>query len=355
MDILSASSGAESNGAQAHRRASVLITGGAGFVGSHLAERLLDDGHDVLALDDLSTGQMANIDHLIGRPGFSYRIGSVTDAPLVGELVDRCDVTVHLAAAVGVQLIVERPVHTIETNVHGTEVVLGAVARKGKTVLIASTSEVYGKGVKLPFNEDDDLTLGPTKNSRWAYACSKALDEWLALAYARERGVPVIVVRLFNTVGPRQTGRYGMVLPRFAGQALRGEPLTVFGSGEQSRCFAHVGDVVEALMRLIHTPAAVGEVFNIGSAREVTIRNLAVMVREAAGSDSPIVSVPYEEAYAEGFEDMQRRVPDVRKLERTIGFKPMTSLELIIDDVIDDQRAISRGAPISGPGDRRAS
>ncbi len=318
----------------------VLITGGAGFIGSHLAERFLAEGADVMAFDDLSTGAMANIDHLIGRDGFSYRIGSVTDAPLVAELVDRSDVTVHLAAAVGVRLIVERPVHTIETNVHGTEVVLGAVARKKKKILIASTSEVYGKGSRLPFSEDDDLVLGATTNSRWAYACSKALDEWLALAYARERDVPVVITRLFNTVGPRQTGRYGMVLPTFAGQALLEEPITVYGTGEQSRCFAHVRDSVEAIVRLLEEPAAVGEVFNVGADREVTMNRLAEMVREAAGSSSPIVHVPYDEAYPEGFEDIQRRVPDVGKLWRATGFRPAIPLEEIIEDVVAHRRAV---------------
>ena len=317
----------------------VLITGGAGFIGSHLAERLLDDGHTVIALDDLSTGSMANIEHLIGRVGFEYRIGSVMDEPLVAELVDRCDVTVHLAAAVGVRLIVERPVHTIETNVHGTEVVLNAVARKGRTVVIASTSEVYGKSTHTPFREDADLVLGPTLHSRWAYACSKALDEWLALAYMREKDVPVIIARFFNTVGPRQTGRYGMVLPTFARQAILGEPITVFGSGDQSRCFGHVSDAVKAIVRLIETPAARGEVFNIGADEEVTINRLAEMVREAAGSESPIVHVPYSEAYPPGFEDMHRRVPDASKLERTIGFRPRTTLRTIIDDVVQDVRS----------------
>jgi UDP-glucose 4-epimerase len=318
----------------------VLITGGAGFIGSHLAERFLSEGANVMAFDDLSTGAMANIDHLIGRDGFSYRIGSVTDAPLVAELVDRSDVTVHLAAAVGVRLIVERPVHTIETNVHGTEVVLGAVARKKKKILIASTSEVYGKGSRPPFSEDDDLVLGATTNSRWAYACSKALDEWLALAYARERDVPVVITRLFNTVGPRQTGRYGMVLPTFAGQALLEEPITVYGTGEQSRCFAHVRDSVEAIVRLLEEPEAVGEVFNVGAEREVTINRLAEMVREAAGSSSPIVHVPYDEAYPEGFEDIQRRVPDVGKLWRATGFRPEIPLEEIIEDVVAHRRAV---------------
>jgi UDP-glucose 4-epimerase len=314
----------------------VFITGGAGFIGSHLSERLLAEGSEVLILDDLSTGSISNIEHLIGKPGFNYRIGTVMDEPLVAEMVDRCDFTIHLAAAVGVKLIVERPVYTIENNVHGTEVVLNAVARKQKPVLIASTSEVYGKSAKVPFREEDDLVLGPTSHSRWAYACSKALDEWLGLAYAREKGVPVVVVRFFNTVGPRQTGRYGMVLPNFAAQALEGKPITVYGTGEQSRCFGHVKDAVEAVARLIRTPSAYGQVFNIGGNEEVTINQLAEQVRAAAGSNSPIVHVPYEQAYAEGFEDMLRRVPDVTKLERTIGFKPGTSLEKIIADVVSD-------------------
>lgn len=317
----------------------VFITGGAGFIGSHLAEHLLAQGHRVLILDDLSTGAIANIEHLIGRRGFEYRIGSVMDAPLVAELVDRCDATVHLAAAVGVRLIVERPVYTIENNVHGTEVVLEAVARKQRPILIASTSEVYGKSARVPFREEDDLVLGPTTHSRWAYACSKALDEWLGLAYLREKGVPVIIARFFNTVGPRQTGRYGMVLPNFAAQALAGEPITVYGTGEQSRCFGHVRDAVIAIDRLLHTPAAIGQVFNIGSDEEVTINRLAELVRDAARSSSPIVHVPYEQAYAAGFEDMMRRVPDVSRLERTIGFRPRTPLERIILDVIEDKRA----------------
>mgnify|MGYP001135413109 CR=1 FL=1 len=317
----------------------VFITGGAGFIGSFLAEQLLSEGHAVSILDDLTTGSIANIDHLIGTDGFSYRVGSVMDSPLVAEMVDRCDVTVHLAAAVGVRLIVERPVHTIETNVHGTEVILDAVGRKGKPVLIASTSEVYGKSGSYPFSEDDDLVLGPTLHSRWAYACSKALDEWLALAYARERSLPVTIVRFFNTVGPRQTGRYGMVLPTFARQALRGEPITVYGNGEQSRCFGHVKDAVKAVSLLLNTPEAVGEVFNVGSDEEVSINQLAERVRAAAGSDSPIHHIPYEDAYAEGFEDMRRRVPDVSKLERTIGYRPATPLTQIIEDVVEDQRA----------------
>jgi UDP-glucose 4-epimerase len=317
----------------------IFITGGAGFIGSHLATRLLGRGDQVVVLDDLSTGSMDNIEHLVGQKGFDYRIGSALDTPLVAELVDRCDVTVHLAAAVGVRLIVERPVHTIETNIGTTEVVLAAAAKKQKLVLVASTSEVYGKSAKATFAEDDDLQLGPTVNSRWAYACSKALDEWLSLAYHREKKLPVILVRLFNTVGPRQTGRYGMVLPTFAAQAIAGEPITVYGSGTQSRCFGHVQDAVEALLRLMATPAAIGGVFNVGADEEVTIHRLAEMVRDAAGSKSEIKLVPYNEAYAEGFEDMQRRVPDLVKLERTIGFRPRTSLAQIIQDVVADQRA----------------
>ena len=318
-----------------------LITGGAGFIGSHLAEKLLAGGWQVAVLDDLSTGSMDNIDHLTGRPGFSYRIGSALDGPLVREMVDRADTTIHLAAAVGVRLIVERPVHTIETNVRATEVVLDAAARKQKPVMIASSSEVYGKSSRVPFHEDDDVSLGPTVRSRWAYACSKALDEWLAFAYAREKGVPVVVVRLFNTVGPRQVGQYGMVLPNFARQALTGQPLTVYGTGEQSRSFVHVRDVVHALELLLGADGARDQVFNVGCDREITIRGLAEMVRARAGSDSPIALVPYEEAYAEGFDDMPRRVPDVSKLFAATGYRPSTPLEEIVDDVLADQRARS--------------
>lgn len=316
----------------------VLITGGAGFIGSHLAEWLLGTGDRVTVLDDLSTGSMGNIAHLVGRPNFSYRIGSVTDVPLVAELVDGCDVAVHLAAAVGVQLIIEQPTATIETNVRGTEVVLAAAARKRKLCVIASTSEVYGKASKVPFSEDDDVSLGPTTHSRWAYACSKALDEWLALAYAREKKLPVIVVRLFNTVGPRQIGRYGMVLPRFADQAIAGEPITVFGSGEQARCFCHVRDSVEAIVRLMRTADAVGEVVNVGNNHEITINGLADRVRQIAGSQSKIVRVPYDVAYAKGFEDMERRVPDLAKLARLTGFHPAVQLDRTIEDVLADRR-----------------
>jgi len=317
----------------------IFITGGAGFIGSHLAERILDRGDRVLLLDDLSTGSMRNIEHLVGRDGFEYRIGSALDVPLVTECVDRCDATVHLAAAVGVRLIVERPVYTIETNIGATEAVLTAASKKGKLVLLASTSEVYGKSTKFPFSEQDDLQLGATSHSRWAYACSKAMDEWLGFAYTRERGVPVIVVRFFNTVGPRQTGQYGMVLPNFAAQAISGKPITVFGTGTQQRCFGHVQDAVEALLRLLATPAAVGQVFNVGSDEEVSMLDLAEQVRDAAGSSSEITLVPYSEAYPEGFEDMMRRVPDVSKLERTIHFRPRIRLSQIIADVVADQRS----------------
>jgi UDP-glucose 4-epimerase len=311
-----------------------FITGGAGFIGSHLAERLLDDGHSVVVLDDLSTGSLSNIARIGEHAAFEHHVGSVMDESTVRRLVAGSDFVIHLAAAVGVRLIVERPVHTIATNVHGTEVVLEAAAARGTPVLIASTSEVYGKANKVPFSEEDDLVLGPTSHSRWSYACSKALDEWLAMAYSRERDLPVIVARFFNTVGPRQTGRYGMVLPTLASQALRGEPLTVFGSGEQTRCFAHVADVVEAIVRLISTPPTLGEVFNVGTDREVSMNELACLVRDAAGSASEIVHVPYERAYAEGFEDMARRVPDLAKLERAIGYRPTTTLETIIADVL---------------------
>lgn len=331
----------------------LFITGGAGFIGSHLAELWLSRGGSVIVLDDLSTGAMENLDPVIDHPEFSYRIGSVTDAGLVAELVDRADVTVHLAAAVGVRLIVERPVHTIETNVHGTEVVLDAVSRKKKKFVLASTSEVYGKSAGVPFAEEDDLVLGATTHSRWAYACSKALDEWLALAYAREKGVPVVIGRLFNTVGPRQTGRYGMVLPTFAAQALAGDPMTVHGTGEQTRCFGHVRDAVEAFARLITEPDAVGQVFNVGTDREVSINRLAEIVREEAGSESPIRHVPYEEAYAEGFEDMQRRVPDVSKLERVVDYRFRIPLERIVADVVEDQRR--RRAERSVPSERVAA
>ena len=312
-----------------------LITGGAGFIGSHLSEALLGAGHQVLLLDNLSTGSIENIAHLKGRPGFEYFIDSVENEGLLAELVDRSDVVFHFAAAVGVKLIVEQPVYTIETNVHGTEVVLKHANKKKKLVVIASTSEVYGKSEQVPFREDSDLVLGPTPKHRWAYACSKAIDEFLALAYWKERKLPVIIVRFFNTVGPRQTGQYGMVIPNFVRQALAGEPITVFGDGTQSRSFTHVTDVVGALMKLVAEPKAVGQVINIGNTEEVTIRRLAERVRELTGSTSSIKLVPYDEAYESGFEDMPRRVPDLSKAEKMIGYKPRHTLDDILVHVID--------------------
>ena len=315
-----------------------LITGGAGFVGSHLAEALLAARHDVFILDDLSTGSIDNIAHLKGRAGFNYTIDTVFNDSLTAELVDRADVVFHLAAAVGVKLIVERPVHTIETNVHGTEVVLRHANKKKKLVVIASTSEVYGKCANAPFHEDADLVLGATTRHRWAYACSKMLDEFLALAYWKERKLPVIVVRLFNTVGPRQTGQYGMVLPNFVRQALAGQPITVFGDGTQSRSFTYVGDVVRALLALVNEPRAVGQLFNIGNVEEISISQLAERVKAAAGSSSPIVTIPYEQAYEAGFEDMPRRVPDLAKIRAFVGYEPKVGLEEIIVSVIEDFR-----------------
>ena len=312
-----------------------LVTGGAGFIGSHLSEALLDGGHQVLLLDNLSTGSMENIAHLKGRPGFEYFIDTVENEGLLAELIDRSEVVFHFAAAVGVKLIVEQPVYTIETNVHGTEVVLKHANKKKKLVVIASTSEVYGKSEQVPFREDSDLVLGPTPKHRWAYACSKAIDEFLALAYWKERKLPVIIVRFFNTVGPRQTGQYGMVIPNFVRQALAGEPITVFGDGAQSRSFTHVADVVGALLKLVVEPKAVGQVINIGNTEEVTIRRLAERVRELSGSSSSIKLVPYDQAYESGFEDMPRRVPDLSKAEKMIGYKPRHSLDDILIQVID--------------------
>jgi len=315
-----------------------LITGGAGFIGSHLADELLYRGEKVHVLDDLSTGSIDNIRHLKDRPGFSYTIESAMGAPLVAELVDEADVVYHLAAAVGVELIVESPVRTIETNVHCTEVLLTQANKKKKPVFIASTSEVYGKGERLPFREDGDLLLGPTNMGRWAYACSKALDEYLGLAYFKEKGLPVVVGRLFNTVGPRQTGRYGMVVPSFVSQALGGRPITVYGDGTQQRCFCHVGDVVQALCDLMSREDLYGEVFNIGSTEEISMLDLAQRVRDAAGSESEINLVSYEDAYEPGFEDMPRRVPDISKVNQAIGWRPTRDLAGILDDVIRSER-----------------
>jgi UDP-glucose 4-epimerase len=312
-----------------------LVTGGAGFIGSHLAEALLNAGHEVDVIDNLSTGSIRNIDHLKIQPKFKYVIDTLTNEPLLAELIDRNDVVFHLAAAVGVKLIVEQPVHTIETNVHGTEVVLKHANKKKKLVFIASTSEVYGKNLEVPFREDADLVMGPTVKHRWAYACSKALDEFLALAYWKERGLPVIIVRFFNTVGPRQTGQYGMVLPSFVRQALAGEPITVFGDGKQQRSFTYIGDVVGCLLNLVKEKNAIGEVFNIGNSEEVTILKLAELVKARTGSRSEIVFVPYDKAYEAGFEDMPRRVPDLTKVRKLVGYEPKIQLNEIITKVIE--------------------
>ena len=317
----------------------ILITGGAGFIGSHLGERLIADGHSVTALDDLSTGRIENMSALRASNRFTFIEGSVLDKPLVEAEVAKADVVYHLAAAVGVKKIMDEPSQSILTNVTGTENVLKA-AIPGKTLtFVASTSEVYGKSTKFPFSEDDDLTIGATKNLRWSYACGKTLDEFLALAYAREVALPVIVMRFFNTTGPRQTGRYGMVLPKFVTAALAGEPILVHGTGDQSRCFSHVKDVVEALVRLMKTKSAQGRVFNIGSTNEVSINHLAETVIRMTSSKSEIRKVPYESVYPVGFEDMERRLPDTSRIFETIGFRPETPLEEIIADVIEEKRA----------------
>jgi UDP-glucose 4-epimerase len=312
-----------------------LITGGAGFIGSHLADAYLKRNDEVFTIDDLSTGSIENIQHLKSNSRFHYTIDSVHNQPIVAELVDHCDVIFHLAAAVGVKLIVESPVRTIETNVRGTEVVLNLANKKKKKVLIASTSEVYGLSDQVPFREDGNLVMGATTKGRWSYACSKAIDEFLALAYWREKKLPTVIVRLFNTVGPRQTGQYGMVIPTFVKQALAGRPITVYGDGKQTRCFGYVGDVVDALIKLMDHPQAVGEVYNIGSNEEVTILELAQRVKELTSSKSEITFVPYDEAYEEGFEDMPRRVPDISKINALVGFRPRMSLDGILQSVIN--------------------
>ena len=316
----------------------VLITGGAGFIGSHLADAYLQRGDEVLVIDDLSTGTIDNIQHLKSNPKFHYTIDSVHNQPVTAELVDQCDVVFHLAAAVGVKLIVESPVRTIETNVRGTEVVLALANKKQKRVLVASTSEVYGLSADVPFKEDGNLVMGATTKGRWSYACSKAIDEFLALAYWREKKLPTTIVRLFNTVGPRQTGRYGMVIPTFVKQALAGRPITVYGDGKQTRCFGYVGDVVGALIKLMDTTESVGQVFNIGSTEEISILKLAEKVKELTQSSSEIVFVPYDDAYEEGFEDMPRRVPDTNKINQLVGFKPEMTLDGILETVISYHR-----------------
>lgn len=311
-----------------------LITGGAGFIGSHLAETLIGQGHHVSIIDDLSTGSIKNVDHLLGHERFACTIDSVTNDAAVSRAVDSADVIFHLAAAVGVKLVCDRPVHTIETNVHGTETVLRHASRQRKVTLVASTSEVYGKGIALPFREDADLVLGPPSKTRWGYATSKLLDEFLALGYWKERQSPVIVVRFFNTVGPRQSSRYGMVLPTFVKRALAGEPITVHGDGSQTRSFTWVGDVVSAMLKLINEPKAVGEVFNIGNGAEISIRDLAHKVKGIAGSSSSIEFVPYSAVFDDSFEDMARRVPDISKIRRVVGYTPKVHLDEIIENVI---------------------
>jgi len=312
-----------------------LITGGAGFLGSHLAEALIARGDTVYVLDNLSTGSIENIEHLKTDRRFHYAIDSVMNEPVAAELIDRVDVVFHLAAAVGVRLIVESPVNTIETNVHGTEMVLKLANKKKKKVIVASTSEVYGKSEDVPFHEEADLVMGATSKGRWSYACSKAIDEFLALAYHKEKHLPVVIVRLFNTVGPRQTGRYGMVIPNFVKQALLAHPITVYGDGEQQRCFTYVTDVVGALMKLADHEGAIGQVFNIGNDHEeISIRALAQRVKERTKSLSAVVTIPYDEAYESGFEDMPRRVPDLSKVRALIGYEPKVHLDEILDRVI---------------------
>ena len=317
-----------------------LITGGAGFIGSHLAEGLLGRGDHVTVIDDLSTGSIRNIQHLKGDPRFSYVIGSVENAPLTAELVDAADQVFHLAAAVGVKLVVESPVRTIETNVKTTEIVLAAACKKRKKVFVASTSEVYGKSTDVPFREDGDLVLGPTERGRWSYACSKAIDEFLAIAYWRERHCPTLIGRCFNTVGPRQTGHYGMVVPRFVKQALSNEALTVYGDGQQSRCFTHVSDAVRAMIALMDADHTVGEVYNVGSEQEIRIADLAERIRVLTDSESEIGFTPYEQVYGENFEDMPRRVPSLEKINKAIGFEPQIGLDETLQSVIDYERSV---------------
>lgn len=329
---------------QESQKMRVLVTGGAGFIGSHLSEELLRCGHQVTVIDDLSTGQFANIEHLATHPNFRFAIDTITNEIVLDRLASECDVIFHLAAAVGVMLIVERPVHTIETNVMGTEAVLKAALRYRAKVILTSTSEVYGKGNRVPFKEDDDVVLGPTTRSRWAYAASKMVDEFLGLAYFREKGLPVVIGRLFNTVGQRQSGAYGMVIPRFVEQALRGEAITIYGNGEQSRCFMDVKDTVQALISLAHCQEAVGQVFNIGGTEEVSIKDLACKILELTANfrnnipngnfENAIIYIPYEEAYAVGFEDMVRRVPDTTKLQQFTGWTPKYNLEETLEGII---------------------
>jgi UDP-glucose 4-epimerase len=313
-----------------------LITGGAGFIGSHLAERLLSDGHEVVVIDDLSTGSLRNIEQIEDNPDFEFVRGTVCNAEIMRVLIEKCDVIYHLAAAVGVQLIVDDPVHTIETNIGGSEVVLDIANKFGKKTLIASSSEVYGKSENVPFSEDDDIVIGSTKFSRWSYACSKAIDEFLAMAYYEQYGLPVIVTRFFNTVGPRQTGRYGMVIPRFVESALKNKPLLIYGTGKQSRCFGYVGDVVDASVALMNCSAALGRVYNIGSQDEISIEELAKRIIKITGSKSKIEYISYEEAYGKPFDDMMRRVPCLDRIKKMIDYEPKTGLDEILAGVVED-------------------
>ena len=317
-----------------------LVTGGAGFIGSHLCERLLSAGYDVTVMDNLSTGRFENIAHLEGRPGFRYTIEDIRNIHVIDRLASECDVIFHLAAAVGVHKIISQPIETIEVNVGGTEVVLRTARRYRRRVVLASTSEVYGKGVRFPFHEDDDTLIGPTIRSRWSYATSKAIDEFLALAYHKEINLPVVIVRLFNTVGPRQTGQYGMVMPRFVQAALAGQPIRVYGDGQQQRCFANVSDVVQAIHALAEAPQAVGQVFNVGSSEEVTIMALAQRIQARTGSASEIALIPYEQAYESGFEDFRRRIPSLDKIKQAIGWAPSTPLDTTIDQIIAYYREV---------------
>ena len=330
----------------------VLVTGGAGFIGSHLSERLLSLGHDVVVIDDLSTGSLENTESFRDHSNYTFHHDTIFNRDLMAELIDSCDVVFHLAAAVGVKKIVEFPVQTIETNVAGTEIVLKLAAVRGRRVIVVSTSEVYGKSTKFPFKETDDIVLGPTTNARWGYACSKAIDEFLALAYARESRLPVTVVRLFNTVGPRQTGRYGMVVPSFVKQALSGSAVTVYGTGKQTRCFGHVFDVIDGFIAILNNSATDSEIFNLGNTEEVSINELAARIIEATGSDSKIVHMSYSQAYGPGFEDMYRRVPDITKAREWLGFSPKRSLDEIITDVVNDLRPQLAATALDGSYER---